>query len=96
MAAKAPDKQYLLFSTRLEQILDYNYPLFNNAIGVIKAAIGHSKSSCLACNGLLGAEGDKTNVILCGCGYNICKLLRAFIFGFGEFCFWDVPIARES
>lgn len=48
---------------------------------VVEAVIGHSKNECrLARNYLLGAEGDKVNAILCGCGYNIRRLLRAFIF----------------
>lgn len=48
---------------------------------VVEAVIGHSKNECrLARNYLLGVEGDKINAILCGCGYNIRRLLRAFIF----------------
>jgi IS5 family transposase len=48
---------------------------------VVEAVIGHSKSECrLARNYLLGVEGDKANAILSGCGYNIRRLLRAFIF----------------
>jgi len=48
---------------------------------VIEAVIGHSKNECrLARNHLLGVEGDRINAILCGCGYNIRRLLRAFIF----------------
>jgi IS5 family transposase len=47
---------------------------------VVEAVIGHSKNECrLARNYLLGVEGDKINAILCGCGYNIRRLLRAFI-----------------
>ena len=48
---------------------------------VVEAVIGHSKNECrLARNHLLGTEGDKINAILCGCGYNIRRLLRNFIF----------------
>ena len=48
---------------------------------VVEAVIGHSKNECrLARNYLLGVEGDKINAILCGCGYNIRRLLRFFIF----------------
>jgi IS5 family transposase len=48
---------------------------------VVEAVIGHSKKECrLARNYLLGIEGDKINAILCGCGYNIRRLLRALIF----------------
>lgn len=48
---------------------------------VVEAVIGHSKNECrLARNHLLGVEGDKINAILCGCGYNIRRLLREFIF----------------
>ena len=49
--------------------------------GVVEAVIGHSKNECrLARNHLLGSEGDRINAILCGCGYNIRRLLRKFIF----------------
>jgi len=48
---------------------------------VVEAVISHSKNECrLARNYLLGSEGDRINAILCGCGYNIRRLLRAFIF----------------
>jgi IS5 family transposase len=48
---------------------------------VVEAVIGHSKNECrLARNYLLGVEGDKISAILCGCGYNIRRLLRFFIF----------------
>lgn len=48
---------------------------------VIEAVIGHSKNECrLARNHLLGVEGDKVNAILCGCGYNIRRLLRVLTF----------------
>ena len=48
---------------------------------VVEAVIGHSKNECrLARNYLLGVEGDKVNAILSGCGYNIRRLLRVFIF----------------
>jgi len=50
-------------------------------MSVIEAVIGHSKNECrLARNHLLGVEDDKINAILCGCGYNIRRLLRNFIF----------------
>ena len=48
---------------------------------VVEAVIGHSKNECrLARNYLLGVEGDKINALLCGCGYNIRRLLRYIIF----------------
>jgi len=48
---------------------------------VVEAVIGHSKNECrLSRNHLLGTEGDKINALLCGCGYNIRRLLRKFIF----------------
>jgi len=48
---------------------------------VVEAVIGHSKNGCrLARNHLLGTEGDKINAILRGCGCNIRRLLRNFIF----------------
>jgi len=54
-----------------------------------QALVMHSR---LARNYLLGSEGDRVNAILCGCGYNIRRLLRAIIFWlwrvllFGRFC----------
>jgi transposase, IS5 family len=51
----------------------------------IEPIIGHSKrEGRLDRNYLKGVEGDKINAILCGCGYNIRKLLRAFVFSFFE------------
>ena len=48
---------------------------------VVEAVIGHTKNECrLARNYLLGTEGDRINALLCGCGYNIRRLLRYFIF----------------
>jgi IS5 family transposase len=48
---------------------------------VIEPVIGHVKQDCrLARNYLKGTEGDRMNAILCGCGYNIRKLLREFLF----------------
>jgi IS5 family transposase len=48
---------------------------------VVEAVIGHSKNECrLGRNYLLGVEGDQINAILCGCGYNIRRLLRFIIF----------------
>lgn len=55
---------------------------------VVEAVIGHSKNECrLARNYLLGTEGDKINALLCGCGYNIRRLLRFFIFWLYEIVF---------
>ena len=55
---------------------------------VVEAVIGHSKNECrLARNYLLGVEGDKINAILCGCGYNIRRLLRFFIFWLYRYLF---------
>jgi len=60
---------------------------------VVEAVIGHSKNECrLARNYLLGAEGDKINALLSGCGYNIRRLLRFLLFWLyknlfvGRFC----------
>jgi IS5 family transposase len=48
---------------------------------VVEAVIGHSKNECrLGRNYLLGIEGDKINALLCGCGYNIRRLLRFIVF----------------
>jgi len=45
----------------------------------IEPVIGHLKSDTrLDRNYLLGAEGDRINAILSGCGFNVRKLLRAF------------------
>ena len=58
---------------------------------VVEAVISHSKNECrLARNYLLGSEGDWLNAILCGCGYNIRRLLRAFIFWL-----WKIPLFRR-
>jgi IS5 family transposase len=47
----------------------------------IEPLIGHLKvNGRMGVNHLLGAEGDRINAILCGCGYNIRKLLAAFLF----------------
>jgi IS5 family transposase len=55
---------------------------------VVEAVIGHSKNECrLARNYLLGTEGDRINALLCGCGYNIRRLLRFFIFWLYEIVF---------
>jgi len=59
--------------------------------GVVEAVISHSKNECrLARNYLLGSEGDRVNAILCGCGYNIRRLLRAFIFWL-----WKILLIRR-
>ncbi len=47
----------------------------------IEAVIGHAKTDGrLGRNYLHGREGDKINAILCGCGYNMRKLLKALLF----------------
>jgi IS5 family transposase len=47
----------------------------------IEPLIGHMKNNGrLDRNHLLGVEGDKINAILCGCGFNLRKLLIAFLF----------------
>jgi IS5 family transposase len=63
-----------------------------NRHSVVEAVIGHSRNECrLVRNYLWGSEGDKINAILCGCGYNIRRPLREFIFWFYEivFCGWS-------
>jgi IS5 family transposase len=46
----------------------------------IEPVIGHMKNDGrLGRNYLLGQEGDRINVILCGARHNIRKLLRAFL-----------------
>lgn len=46
----------------------------------IEPVIGHMKTdSRLDRNYLLGKEGDKINAIMCGCGYNMRKLLKALL-----------------
>ena len=45
----------------------------------IEPIFGHLKSdNRMGRNHLLGEEGDRINAILCGCGFNLRKLLRAF------------------
>jgi IS5 family transposase len=47
----------------------------------IEPLIGHMKNDgCLGRNYLAGVEGDKINVILCGCGQNLRKLLSHYFF----------------
>lgn len=47
----------------------------------IEPLIGHMKNNGrLDRNYLLGVEGDEINAILCGCGFNLRKLLIAFLF----------------
>ena len=47
----------------------------------IEPLIGHMKTNGrLDRNYLLGTEGDEINAILCGCGFNLRKLLIAFLF----------------
>lgn len=41
-------------------------------------------------------EGDKINAILCGCGYNIRRLLRAFICWLSKYCLWSGSMFRLS
>jgi IS5 family transposase len=55
---------------------------------VVEPIIGHVKQDCRPSrNYLKGEECDRMNAILCGCGYNIRKLLRAFLFWLYEFLF---------
>jgi IS5 family transposase len=55
---------------------------------VIEPVIGHTKSDCrLDRNYLKGSEGDRMNAILCGCGYNIHRLLREFLFLLRKYLF---------
>jgi len=52
----------------------------------IEPIIGHMKSdNRMDRNYLKGKEGDKINALLCGCGANIRKLIKAFFLSFGEF-----------
>ena len=55
----------------------------------IEPVIGHLKEDHgMARNHLLGTEGDRINVLLCGSGFNLRKLLRAFLcFLFGWLIF---------
>ena len=47
----------------------------------IEAVIGHAKTDGkLGRNFLMGREGDNINAILCGCGYNMRKLLKVLLF----------------
>jgi len=46
----------------------------------IEPIIGHLKAEHgMGRNHLLGRESDRINVLLCGCGFNVRKLLRAFL-----------------
>lgn len=47
----------------------------------IEPTISHMKSdNRMAKNYLKGEEGDRMNALLCACGYNMRKLLKAFLF----------------
>ena len=47
----------------------------------IEPIFGHLKSdNRMSRNHLKGTEGDKINALLCACGFNFRKLLRAFLF----------------
>ena len=47
----------------------------------IEPVFGHLKSdNRMSRNHLKGTEGDKINALLCACGFNFRKLLRAFLF----------------
>lgn len=67
----------------------------------IEPIIGHLKSDHrLRRNYLKGLMGDERNVILSACGFNIRKLLRAFLYpwlgSFLEFCFSIKRIIQET
>jgi IS5 family transposase len=50
-------------------------------LAAIEPVIGHIKNDGrLGRNYLKGAEGDRMNAILSGCGYNMRKLLRWLLF----------------
>jgi len=52
----------------------------------IEPVIGHMKSDDrMDRNYLKGKEGDTINALLCGCGANIGKLIKAFFLSFGVF-----------
>lgn len=49
----------------------------------IEPIIGHLKSDCrMDRNYLKGTEGDRINAILAGCGVNLRKLIKAFLYPF--------------
>lgn len=56
----------------------------------IEPVIGHAKTDgWLGRNYLKGTHGDHINAILCGCGYNIRKLLRKLLF-----VLWKIRLGR--
>ncbi|MDY0096370.1 MAG: IS5 family transposase [Candidatus Vecturithrix sp.] len=55
----------------------------------IEPIFGHLKSDHrLDRNHLQGEDGDRMNVILSGCGFNLRKLRRAFFLPFSQWLFW--------
>jgi len=62
---------------------------------VIEPVIGHGQSDCrLDPNYLKGGEADRMNAILCGCGYNIRRPLREFLFLLWKYFFHERNIAQ--
>jgi len=56
-----------------------------NRRAAIEPIFGHLKADHrMARNYLKGTEGDKTNALLCACGFTLRKLLRAFLFCLSE------------
>jgi len=52
-----------------------------NRRAAIEPIFGHLKTDHrMARNYLKGTEGDKTNALLCACGFTLRKLIRAFLF----------------
>lgn len=63
----------------------------------IEPIIGHAKTdSRLDRNYLKGKEGDKINAILSGCGFNIRKLLKAFLWPVFRMLYFDLKKLTEG
>jgi IS5 family transposase len=67
-----------------------------NRRAAIEPIFGHLKADHrMARNYLKGTEGDKTNALLCACGFTLRKLLRAFLFCLSQIIAWILQKHRE-
>ena len=68
-----------------------------NRRAAIEPIFGHLKAGHrMGRNYLKATEGDKTNALLCACGFTLRKLLRAFLFCLSESVAWIVKKCREA
>lgn len=76
----AGDCQITIVNERLFKKASYWLKKQFRRRSAIEPVIGHLKQEHrMSRNYLKGSEGDKINALLCGCGFNFRKLLRAFL-----------------